>query len=90
MRKRAFTLVELIIAFSIFMVIIGLVLMSVTNSFRSLNRAQSVLVKEQRQRLCMLRLSSEVSSMARVVYPQVRFKGALESFFLSTPGRIIW
>lgn len=88
MRRKAFTLLELIIAFSIFITIMGLVLMSLTNSFRSLHRAQSILVREQKERLCIRVLSKEVASMTRMLYPEVRFKGDEKSFFLSSPGRI--
>lgn len=87
---RGFTLIELIIAFSIFITIMGLVLMSLTSSFRSLHRAQSVLVREQKERLCLRVLSKEIASMTQVLYPEVRFKGDSKGFFLSSPGRITW
>lgn len=79
--KQAFTLVELIIAFSIFLIVMGLVLSAVTGVFRSQRRMQVVLDKEQRQRMCLLRLSREVSSLMRIVYPRNSFKGAPQEFF---------
>jgi type II secretory pathway component PulJ len=81
MKHKGFTLVELLIAFSIFIVITGLVLVSVTGSFRSLQSAEKVLGKEQRARLCMFRLSKEVSSFTPITYPDMRFKGEQQRFF---------
>lgn len=79
--KNGFTLVELIIAFSIFLIVMGLVLAAITGVFRSSEQMQVVLDKEQRQRACFLRLSREISSLARIEYPKHRFKGGQEEFY---------
>jgi len=65
----------------------GMVLAIITGTFRSLRMAETLLSKEQRQRVCLYRLSREVSSFARIVFPQVRFKGGQEGFFLSSSRR---
>lgn len=88
MKKRSFTLLEVLIAFSIFVIIMGMVLFTVTGSFRSLRQAEVILLKEQKQRLCLLGLSKEISSMTRIVFPQMRFKGTSQSFFLSMRRKI--
>jgi type II secretory pathway pseudopilin PulG len=46
-RKRGFTLVELMIAFSIFVVIIGLVMAVIIGGFRSFGQGQKMAQREQ-------------------------------------------
>ncbi len=60
----------------------SLALGALTGSFRSLKQAESILVKGQRQRFCLLHLSKEISSLARISYPEMHFRGDAESFFL--------
>jgi type II secretory pathway component PulJ len=85
-----FTLIEVLIAFSIFLVVMGMVLVSLTTSFRSLQRAEMILGKEQKARICLFRLSKELSSLTKIRYPEIRFKGDERSFFLSLPERTTW
>lgn len=88
MKNRGFTLVEVLIAFAIFLLVMGLVAVSLITSFRSLQRAQTILSKEQKARICIFRLSKELSSLTKITYPDIRFKGNSNSFFLSLPKRI--
>lgn len=55
-RKRGFTLVELMIAFSIFVVIIGLVMAVIIGGFRSFGQGQKMAQREQRKRFVFFRL----------------------------------
>lgn len=87
LRDKGFTLIEVIIASSIFTIVMTLVLITISGSFRSFHKAQTILTKEQGQRLCLYRMSKELASFARIKFPQVRFKGEQESFFLSSPKR---
>ena len=85
-----FTLVEVMVAFSIFAVIMSLVLSVMMLVFRSLRQGEDMLNKEQRQRLCLDRLSREVASLAKIELGGASLVGAQDSFFLSTPGKITW
>ncbi len=67
--RNSFTLVELLVAFAIFVIVIGLVLLSITGLFRTSRTIQTSLAKEQRQRRCALFFSKEVSSLARLENP---------------------
>jgi len=87
MKNKSFTLLEVLLAFAIFTVIMGLLLVTVTGSFKSLRQAEVILRKEQKLRICLFRLNKEVSSLTRVLFPQISFKGGNESFFLSMPWR---
>jgi len=88
MKKEGFTLLEVLVAFAIFAVMMGLLLVTVTGSFKSLRQAEVIMLKEQKMRLCLFRLNKEISSFTRIVSPQISFKGENQSFFLSTPKRI--
>ncbi|MGE5197003.1 MAG: type II secretion system protein GspJ [Deltaproteobacteria bacterium] len=79
--KKAFTLVEVLIAVSIFTIIMALVLAGVAGMFNSLRKAQKIIEREQKQRFFLLRLSKEISSLTRIIYPAMRFKGEANQFF---------
>lgn len=87
--KRAFTLVEIIIAFTIFVVIMGLVFMVVVMSYRSFNQGERMAERQQSKRTAFFWLSKELSSLTRITYPGSYFKGEEKSFFLSTTRKII-
>jgi|GEM_PF-2405423 len=78
---KGFTLVEVLVALAIFTVIMTLVMAAITGTFNSLRQANKMLDRGQKQRFSLLRLSREVSSIARVSYPGVRFKGEAGQFF---------
>ena len=77
----AFTLVEMLIALTIFVIVMGLVLASVTGLFRTSSQVQSLVDTEQRQRMCFLRLSREIASITRINYPGHKFKGNQNELF---------
>jgi prepilin-type N-terminal cleavage/methylation domain-containing protein len=77
---RAFTLVEVLIALSIFTVIMTLVLAAMTGLFRSFHQAQVSVEQQQKARFFLGRLSKEISSLTRIIYPQMRFKGDAAGF----------
>lgn len=81
MTRRAFTLVEILVVFGVFIVISAIVLISIVGLFRNWQQGQTILAREQRQRLCMLRLSREVGSLTKISYPDTRFSGAAGDFF---------
>ena len=85
-----FTLVEVMVAFSIFAVIMSLLLSVMMMDFRSLRQGEKMLNREQRQRFCLDRLNREVSSLTKIESPGASLVGAEDGFFLSTPGKIIW
>lgn len=87
-KNQGFTLIEVLIAFSIFVIITGLVLVAVFSGFRSFGQGQRMAQKEQRKRFVFFRLGKELSSLTRVVYPGSYFKGDDNSFFLSTTRRM--
>lgn len=89
-KKKGFTLVEVLIAFSIFLIVTGLVLASVFRGLRSFSQGQKMAQQEQRKRFVFFRLGKELSSLTRVVYPASYFKGEKNSFFLSITGRMVW
>jgi hypothetical protein len=80
-------LLEVLLGFAIFAVIMTLVLVTVAGSFNSLRKAGVFMLKEQKQRLCLYYLGREVSSFTRINFPQMRFEGENNGFFLSMPGR---
>lgn len=88
--KTGFTLVEVMVAFGIFAVIMTIILSVMMLVFRSLRQGESMLNKEQRQRLCLERLNREVSSLTRVEPAGASLVGAQDSFFLSIPKRMAW
>jgi len=88
-RKRGFTLVEVLIAFTIFVVLMGLVLMVMVSGFRSFGQGQRMAQREQRKRFVFFRLGKELSSLTRTTYPENYFKGDENSFFLFSTRRII-
>lgn len=87
MRTRAFTLLEIIIALSIFSIVIAMVFAFLLDSFRSIQRGEKVLAREQSQRICYLDMNKEVSSLTKVPAPNFSFTGDKSGFFLSSPGR---
>ena len=79
--KKGFTLVEALIAVTIFTIIMALVLAAVVGMFNSLRKAQKIIDREQKQRFFLSRLSKEVSSLTRIRYPAMRFTGDAAQFF---------
>jgi len=87
-RDKGFTLVELMVASSIFIVLIGLLMTAVVGGFRSFGQGQKMAQREQRKRFVFFRLGKEISSITTITYPEAYFKGDEKSFFLSTTRRI--
>jgi len=90
MKERAFTLIEVLITVSIFLMVMGLVLGLIVISFRNLHEGEKMLVHQQQQRRCLSRLSREISSLVRTASGEASFAGRENSFFLSLPKRIVW
>ena len=86
--NRSFTLVEVMVALSIFMIISGIVLTVIVAGFRSFNQGQNMARDEQRKRFAFFRLGKEFSSLTRITYPGSYFKGDEKSFFLFSIRRI--
>lgn len=79
--KRAFTLIELIVAFAIFTIVMLIVLFLVTGMFRNLRQGQRLVQRDQRQRYCFSRLSKELASLTRITYPETHFQGSPSEVF---------
>ncbi len=88
--KKGFTLVEVLVAISIFLMVMGLVLGLVITSFRSLREGEKMLDYQQQQRLCLSRLSREISSLVRTSSGETSLVGKEDSFFFVLPERIMW
>jgi hypothetical protein len=86
--KKAFTLIEVMVTFAIFIIISGIVLTVIVAGFRAFNQGQKMAEIEQRKRFVFFRLGKEFSSLTRIVYPGSYFKGDEKSFFLSLTKRI--
>ncbi len=90
-RKKAFTLVEVMVALSIFMVVIGLLMTAIVGGFRTFGQGQKMAQREQRKRFVFFRLGKEISSITSITYPGNYFKGEVNSFFVaSTTSFIVW
>lgn len=85
---RGFTLVEVMVAMSIFMVIMGLLMTAIVGGFRTFGQGQKMAQREQRKRFVFFRLGKEISSITSIAYPGNYFKGDENSFFLSSTRRI--
>ena len=88
--SRSFTLIEVLITFAIFAVVLGVVAVTTVQLFKSFHQGEKMMDTRQKERLFLFGLSREISSVARITYPQNRFKGDENSFFLSMPGRTAW
>lgn len=88
MKKKGFTLIEVMVALSIFMIISGIVLTVIVTGFRSFNQGQKMARDEQRKRFVFFRLGKELSSLTRISYPGSYFQGEEKSFFLFLTRRI--
>jgi type II secretory pathway component PulJ len=88
MKKRGFTLIEVMVTFAIFMIISGIVLTVIVAGFRAFNQGQKMAKEGQRKRFVFFRLGKELSSLTRITYPQGYLKGDEKSFFLSLTKRI--
>ena len=88
--RAGFTLLEMLLGFTIFTIVMTLVLVTVTGSFKSLRQAERFMLKEQKQRLCFYHLEQEVASFTRIDFPKMRFEGESASFFLFMLKRITW
>ena len=86
--NRSFTLVEVMVAFSIFMIISGIALTVIVVGFRAFNQGQKMVKEGQRNRFVFFRLGKELSSLTRITCPEGYFKGDEKSFFLSSTRRI--
>jgi len=89
-QEKGFTLVEVLISFSIFVVIAGLVLIVIVTAFRSFNQGQKMAERQQKKRVAFFWLGKELSSLTRISYPGSYFKGDDKGFFLSSIRRIVW
>lgn len=79
--KRGFTLVEVLVAFFVFTIIIGIVLTLMVTLFNSFRRGERMVDTDQKQRVCLYKLGKEVSSLTKVVLPAVSFVGNQADFF---------
>ena len=68
--RKAFTLIEIMIAMAIFTVVITLVLVSMIQTFRSFQQGERFADRVQRQRLCLVGMSRAVNSLVPMCYPQ--------------------
>ncbi len=82
MRRRGFTLIEVMIAVSIFAAVMGLVLISVVGLFRSMHQSQKILSREQRVRFVGLRLSKEIACLIHCEEEKISFQGRSNEFFI--------
>lgn len=64
--RRAFTLVEVLVAFSIFTIVITLVLLSMVQTFKSFRQGEQFADSIQRQRLFFQKMSRNMQSLVRV------------------------
>jgi len=80
-RAGAFTLVEVLIATSIFTIIMALVMASVVGMFNSLRVARKAIETQQKERFFLFKFGKEISSITRIIYPQTRFTGDASKFF---------
>lgn len=69
LRKKGFTLVEVLVALSIFLVIIGLVSIFLVQVFRSFRQGQELSARQTKQRMCLFRMSKDIASLVKVLYP---------------------
>jgi prepilin-type N-terminal cleavage/methylation domain-containing protein len=76
-----FTLIEVIIAFAIFTIVAGFVLVTIVGMFKSFHQGERMLDKRQAERIFLLRLNKEVSSVTKITFPENRFKGTENSFY---------
>jgi prepilin-type N-terminal cleavage/methylation domain-containing protein len=79
--KKGFTLVEVMIAFSIFLIILSLSLGVIIGGFRYFKEGEDVAKRQQKKRFLLFRLNKEVSSLTRILYPGNYFKGDEKGFF---------
>jgi len=77
------------VAFSIFIVLIGLLMTVIVGSFRTFGQGQKMAQREQRKRFVFFRLGKEVSSITSITYPAAYFTGDEKGFFLSIIRRMI-
>ncbi|MFA4889077.1 MAG: prepilin-type N-terminal cleavage/methylation domain-containing protein [Candidatus Omnitrophota bacterium] len=81
MRRQGFTLIEVLIAFGIFAVVAGFVLVTIVGMFKSFHQGERMLDKRQSERMFLQRLNKEISSVTRISYPEYRFRGTNYSFY---------
>lgn len=89
---EGFTLVEVIVAFSIFLVVMALVSLFLLHTFRSFHQGQQFQARQLKTRACLFQMSKEIASLVKVFYPQenYNFKAKEESFFLSSAKNQAW
>jgi len=80
-KRHGFTLIEVLIAFGIFAIVAGFVLMTIVGMFKSFHEGERSLDKRQAERLFLQRLNKEVSSVTRISFPEHRFEGTNSSFY---------
>jgi prepilin-type N-terminal cleavage/methylation domain-containing protein len=85
-----FTLIEIMIAVSIFTVLMAIMAGIIMGLFKTMRQGEDILNKEQRQRMCFSRLSRDISSLAKASLPNSSFVGAEGSFFLPRRGKTAW
>lgn len=88
--KNGFTLLEIIIALTIFTIVMGMVIGLLLDSMRSVQRGEKTLTREQSKRICYLNINKEVSSLTKASPSGFSFSGDLNGFFLSSPVKIPW
>jgi len=85
---KGFTLLEIIIALTVFTIVMAMVIALLLDSMRSVQRGEKALTREQSKRICYLAINKEVSSLTKVDSPGFSFSGNQNGFFLSLPVKI--
>lgn len=90
--KKGFTLIEVLVGSVVFLVVMGLVSMSLVQTFRSFQAGQKFQGRQLRQRACLFHMGKEIASLVKVFYPSqnYNFKAKEDSFFLSLHRSQAW
>lgn len=90
--RKAFTLVEIMIAMAIFTVVITLVLVSMTQSFRSFQQGEQFADSIQKQRLCLVTMGRNINSLVKIdpqKCPSFKAEGGAFSFIFAQGAGLI-
>ncbi len=84
MRAKGVTLVEVLLAFAIFVMVMSLVTVSLVQTFHSFQQGQKFADKEQQQRLCLMRMGKSIASLVKLVAPgkSSSLRGDAQSCFI--------
>jgi len=79
---------EVMIAVSIFVVVMGFVLTTLVNTFRSTHQAQETSRQQQEIRFLFFRMGKEINSITKLEPPKVSLSAKENSFFLPLPKQM--